>query len=118
MGGKKKSNSWPNTGNQDENYIQNEPPDPPDRATQSRTWMKMEGTDERMMQTDMCSASAEHSNTRTTSQVEETPKRQTLLQEDMPVEDTVPISRNTDKGKGRQIPSNSEDKHNTLLSPQ
>ena len=73
--------------------------------------MKMEGTDERMMQT-------EHSNTRTTSQVEETPKRQTLLQEDMPVEDTVPISRNTDKGKGRQIPSNSEDKHNTLLSPQ
>ena len=122
MGGKKKHNSWSNAGNQDENYIQNEPPDPPnppDRATWSRTQAKMEGADGRTMQTDDARPpSAEQSDTRTTSEVEETPERQTLLQEDTPAEDLVPIAQNTDKGKGKYIPPNSEDNHNALLSPQ
>ena len=30
----------------------------------------------------------------------------------------MPIARNTDKGKGKYIPPNSEDDHNALLSPQ
>ena len=72
MGGKKKLNSRSNTGNQDGNYIQNEPPD---RATRSRTRAKTEGTDESMMQTDDARPpSAERSDTRTTSEVEETPE--------------------------------------------
>ena len=122
MGGKKKLNSRSNAGNQDGNYIQNEPPeppDPPDRATQSRTQAKMEGADESMMQTDDTHPpSAEQSDTRTTSEVEETPEQQMSLWEDTPVEDLAPIARNTNKGKGKYIPPNSEDDHNALLSPQ
>ena len=90
-----------------------------DRATQSRTRAKMEGTDGSTMQTDdACPPSAEQSNTRTTSEVEETPKWQTLLREDTPAEDLAPIARNTDKGKGKYIPPNLEDDHDALLSPQ
>ena len=37
MGGKKKYNSQSNSGNQDENYMQNEPPDPPDPPDRA-TW--------------------------------------------------------------------------------
>ena len=58
------------------------------------------------------------SEARTTSEVEETPERQMLLWEDTPVEDPAPIARNTEKGKGKYIPLNSEDNHDALLSPQ
>ena len=122
MGGKKKLNSRSNTGNQEGNYTQNEPPDPPDppdRATRSRTRAKMEGADESTTQTDDARPpSAERSDTRTTSEVEETPSRQTSLREDTPAEDLAPIARNTNKGKGKYIPPNSEDDHDALLSPQ
>ena len=86
MAGKKKTtNTRSNTGNQDENYVQREPPDPPnplDRATRSRTWTKTEGADKNVAQMDDTqSASAEHSFAKTTSEVEETPEWQTLLWE-------------------------------------
>ena len=75
MGGKKKLNGWSNTGNQDKNYIQTEPPDPPDRATQSRMRTKTEGANKHTMQTnDTHSPSTEQSKARTISEVEEIPK--------------------------------------------
>ena len=122
MAGKKKTtDTRSNVSNQDKNYIQREPPDPPnppDRATWSRTQMKTEGADENAVQmNDTRSTSAKCSFTRTTSEVEETPKRQTLLQEETPADDPAPITRAIDKGKGRQIVPSSEDNHDPLLSP-
>ena len=72
-----------------------------------------------MMQTkNVHSPSAEQSEARTISEVEETPEQQTLLWEDMPAEDPAPIARNTDKGKGKEMPPSSKDNHDGLLSPQ
>ena len=103
MAGKKKTtNTWSNASNQDKNYIQREPPDPPDppdRATWSRMQMKTEGANENAAQTDDTrSASTKHSFTKTTSEVEETPEQQTLLQEDTPADDPAPITGTIDKG--------------------
>ena len=81
--------------------------------------VKTEGADRSTMQTnDAHPPSTEQSDTGTTSEVEETPEQQTSLWEDTPVEDLAPIAQNTDKGKEKYIPLNSEDDHDALLSPQ
>jgi hypothetical protein len=81
-----------------------------------RTRAKKEGADENTAQTDNTrSTSAER---KTTSEVGETPERQASLREDTPAEDLAPITRNIDKGKGRQIAPSSEEDHDPLLSPQ
>ena len=36
----------------------------------------------------------------------------------MPAEDPAPIAQNTNKGEGKYIPPNSEEEHDTPLSPQ
>jgi hypothetical protein len=120
MTGKRKTtNNRSNAGDKDPNSTPREPPDPPDppdKATRSRTRAKKEGADENTAQTDDTrSTSAER---KTTSEVGETPERQASLREDTPAEDLAPITRNIDKGKGRQIAPSSEEDHDPLLSPQ